>query len=94
MNTAQRLIDGLRPCTWVWLVLLALTALTLGIGEKGLSGLTVASIVLLLTVIKGKLVVDHFMGLRRVAWLWRSVMYGYLLIVGVLIALAYIVGMG
>lgn len=83
---------GLRPCTRVWLVLLGLTLLTFNIGRLDLGGNAVMGLVLLTTLIKGQLVVDHFMGLRRVQLFWRLVMFFYLAVVGSLIAVAYLLG--
>lgn len=85
-------ILGLRPCTVIWLALLSLTLLTFGIGRFELGGTMVMGFVLLATFIKGQLVVDHFMGLRRVRLFWRLVMFFYLAVVGSLIAVAYLLG--
>lgn len=85
-------ILGLRPCTRVWLVLLGLTLFTFGVGRLELGGNVVMGFVLLATLIKGQLVVDHFMGLRRVRLFWRLVMFFYLVVVGSLIAVAYLLG--
>ncbi len=89
-NTAN--ILGLRPCTGVWLALVGLTLLTFGIGRLELGGNAVMGFVLLATLVKGQLVVDHFMGLRRVKLFWRLVMFFYLAVVGSLIAVAYLLG--
>jgi len=83
---------GLRACTWVWVVLLALTFTTFLIGKLGYGGVTTVSFILLLTFIKTELVASFFMGLRQAPLLWRLVMLAYLLIVGGGIALAYILG--
>jgi cytochrome c oxidase subunit IV len=89
-NTAT--ILGLRPCTGVWLALVVLTLLTFDIGRLGLGGTTVMGFVLLATFVKGQLVVDYFMGLRRARLFWRLVMFFYLAVVGSLIAVAYLLG--
>jgi len=47
--------------------------------------------VLALTLIKGQLIADYFMGLRRVRSLWRTAMFAYLVVVGGLIATAYLI---
>lgn len=85
-------ILGLRPCTVIWLALLGLTLLTFGIGRFELDGTMVMGVVLLATLVKGQLVVDHFMGLRRAQLFWRLVMFFYLAVVGSLIAVAYLLG--
>lgn len=83
----------LRPCTLIWLALLALTALTWFIGQKGISGLGIVSFVLLVTLFKSQMVADHFMGLKNVRLLWRGLVFGYLVVVCGLIGVAYYVGL-
>ncbi|MDT9633053.1 cytochrome C oxidase subunit IV family protein [Pseudomonas sp. JV449] len=61
---------------------LMLVVLSVGTVLTGASGLWWG--VLLLAVVKGWVIVDGFMELRRGPWLWRFVMVGW---VGVLIAL-------
>lgn len=80
----------IRPCTTIWLILIALTLLTLGIGEMGLGGVSVVAFILLTTIIKSQMIVNYFMGLRRVKLFWRVVLFLYLLIVCGLIGLAYL----
>jgi len=83
----------IRPCTLIWLVLLALTALTWFIGQKGISGLGIVSFVLLVTLFKSQMVAEHFMGLKNVRPLWRGLVFGYLVVVCGLIGVAYYVGL-
>lgn len=83
----------IRPCTWVWLILLALTLAAWGVGQLKLGGLTVVSAILLSTLIKGQMVVDFFMGLIRVRPFWRILLFAYLIIVIGLIWLAYFIGL-
>ncbi len=80
---------GLRPCTWVYLVLVGLTFVTFFIGQMGLSGLKVALAVLFIALLKGQLVGDFFMGLRRVKGLWRWPVFIWLFIPGTLITTAF-----
>ncbi|MFP5505969.1 MAG: cytochrome C oxidase subunit IV family protein [Gammaproteobacteria bacterium] len=82
-------IGGLRPCTWIWLALIALTLLTYAAGAAGLGGTAIALTVLGLGLLKALLVADHFMGLRRVSGFWRPVIGVYLLVLGVGIGLAW-----
>lgn len=74
----------------VYGVMALLTAVTYAMGRLGLSGLGVILIALAIALFKGQLVVDHFMGLRRVRWFWRSILYGYLLVLGMLLAVAFV----
>ena len=82
-----------RPCTWIWLVLLLLTLLTYAIGQLRLGGVLVVALILVTTLVKGEMVVNYFMGLRRVRLRWRVLMFLYLWTVGSLIGVAYLVGL-
>ena len=44
---------------------------------------------LAISIIKGRLVMLDFMGLRGVKFFWRGLMIGWLLLVSALIAIAY-----
>ena len=79
----------LKPCSIVWLTLMALTLLTFALGSTDLDGMRLALLVLGIAVIKAQLVADHFMGLRRVAGFWRPLITVYLLILGTGIGLAF-----
>ncbi len=82
-----------RPCTWVWLILILLTVFAFLVGEFELGGITIVSTLLLSTLIKGQIVVDYFMGLHQVRWLWRIILYSWLLLVIGLIGFAYWLGL-
>jgi caa(3)-type oxidase subunit IV len=86
---ADRHNRGPRPCTWIWLALVALTLITYALGAVGLNGLAVALTVLAIGVIKAHLVAEHFMGLRGVSGFWRPLIGAYLLVLGVGIGLAW-----
>ena len=45
--------------------------------------------VLLISLIKGQLIANYFMGLRHVSWLWRGIILGYFVVVGGMIVIAY-----
>lgn len=83
----------IRPCTWVWLILMGLTLLTLAIGQAGLGGLTIVALLLVSVLIKTHLVADYFMGLKHSRMLWRMIVMIYLLVIISMIALAYWLGM-
>ncbi len=78
-----------RPCTFVWLLLMGLTLATWAIGYAGLAGPRITLIVLAFALIKGWLVGDYFMGLHRVRGIWRWPILLWLLIPGVIIAYAF-----
>ncbi|HSO79213.1 MAG: cytochrome C oxidase subunit IV family protein [Chromatiaceae bacterium] len=79
----------LRPCTWVYLVLIALTFTTYAVGELGLGGLSLALLVLGIALVKGHLVGDFFMGLHGLRGPWRWVILIWLTLLGGLITLAF-----
>ncbi len=74
----------------IWLVLVLLTLSTYVLGKLEFSGTLVALTVLLTAAIKATFIIRDFMGLRGVSILWRSIMYGWLLIVCSGIATSYI----
>lgn len=84
----------IRPCTLVWAVLMALTLAAFGVGKLGLSGGAVTGFILVGTLIKGQMVADFFMGLRRVRPLWRLLLAGWLLFVIGGIGFAYRLSLG
>ena len=79
----------LRPCTWVYGVLIALTFTTYAVGELGLGGLPLALLVLGIALVKGHLVGDFFMGLHGLRGPWRWVILIWLTLLGGLITLAF-----
>lgn len=76
--------------TVIWLLLVALTLATFSIGEAGMTGKYVMLTLLAICMIKGQMVANYFMGLRQIRLLWRGIMLGYFVIVGGLIAWAYL----
>lgn len=91
MNKSQAPSD--RFTTAVWLALVALTLVTFNIGEAGLAGPGVMLALLLIVLLKGQMVAHYFMGLRQAGIWWRALVFGYLLLVGGLIGLAYLAGL-
>ncbi len=84
---------GLRRCTWVWLVLVGLTGVSFGIGALSRGGVGVMALLLVIAMVKGQLISDFFMGLRRTNTVWRAVVLAWLVIVGSGIAAAYLIGL-
>ena len=80
----------IRPCTVIWLVLMGLTFVTYAAGELGLSGKAMIITLLVIALVKAQMVADYFMGLRWVRGFWRPVVTGYLLVLGALIATAFL----
>ena len=83
----------IRPCTVIWLVLIALTGVTYLVGQAGVSGITIVAFVLLTTLFKSQMVVDHFMGLKHVRPFWRALLFAYLLLVCGMIGVAYYISL-
>ena len=81
---------AIRPCTRVYLALMALTFVTFAVGQLGLQGLTASLLVLGLALLKGHLVGDFFMGLNGIQGLWRWVILVWLILPGGLITLAFV----
>ena len=82
--------------TRVWLILLAVTAITYWIGEGGLAGqgsMVPVLVIFGLAFVKGLLVCLDFLELRHAPALWRWVVIGWLIVVLCLIVLAYAVSL-
>jgi len=73
----------------VWVVLMAATGVTWFVGEMHAAGPKAVAVILAIAGVKGWLVIEDFMALRRVRLLWRAVVLGWLLIVLAVIMLAY-----
>lgn len=94
MNTIEeQRKQFIRPCTLIWLGLLALTAVTYSIGRMELGGTQIVMLVLIITFIKSEMVAGFFMGLRKTSLLWRAIMASWLVVVGGGIAIAYMISL-
>ena len=82
-----------RQLNVVWIVLMLATLATFAIGEIGerigIAGPLAMAALLAISIVKGRLVMLDFMGLRGVKFFWRGLMIGWLLLVSALIAIAY-----
>lgn len=76
----------------VWVALLVATVLTWLIGKSGHLSVTMVVAVLVISAIKGWMIILDFMALRRVAFLWRALVLGWLLLTLSIILLAYSLG--
>ena len=74
---------------FVWAVMLLLTFLAYFVGELGSGGFYTTLFLLLVVMLKGMLIINEFMALRDVSFLWRAIMVGWLIVVCAGIALAY-----
>ena len=74
--------------TVTWLLLLAFTGASYALGS-GIAKPALMLVVLLLTLVKGQMIADYFMGLRRTRFVWRALMSAWLLTIGGAIVLVY-----
>lgn len=79
----------IRPCTRVWLLMVILTFVTYSARWLGLTDMGVVLAVLIIALVKAQMVIDYFMGLRRVRGFWRPLLFGYLIVLGGLITTAF-----
>jgi len=74
----------------IWLLMVALTILSYGMGKFGFSGVASVLVLLLTAVIKGTLIIRDFMELRGVSLIWRVMMYGWLWSITLTIFIIYL----
>lgn len=74
-----------------WLVLMALTLLAIAFSQLGLDHKFLLKAVLVITVLKGLLVANTFMGLNKAPRFWQGMMASYLLLVPVGIFAIYFI---
>lgn len=86
----MKIFSSPRFNTWIFLILIALTAITYTFGEANVIGQSAMLTILLITMIKSQLVAHYFMGLANCKRIWKAIMFGYFIVVGGLIALAYL----
>lgn len=70
------------PSTRTWLALLALTVVTVATGASALPPPVLASVSIVLAMLKCALVTERFMELHRVRGIWRPLLLGYIAVVG------------
>lgn len=71
----------IKSLTLNWLLLIALTVLAVVLGQQALQWQIIIAIALLITIFKGKIVADIFMGLIQAPPLWRRLMLSYVILV-------------
>ena len=67
--------------TLIWITLVALTLLMFFMAQSDYQKQSFAIMILVSAWFKGQMIIDHFMGLRRVETLWRMVVSVWLIIV-------------
>jgi len=75
----------------IWALMMLLTLGSYFIGESGSGGVVAMLFLLSAAVVKSVLIIRDFMELRGVSFLWRAIMYGWLIIVSLSIAIIYII---
>ena len=75
----------------IWAVLVLLTLFSYFIGEIQSGGVIAMLLVLIAAAVKAVLIMRDFMELRGVSFLWRAIMYGWLLVVCTGIGVAYLI---
>ncbi len=75
--------------SFVWLLLLGLTLLAVAFSQLDIDHNSLLKAVLVITIIKGMLVADIFMGLNLAPTLWYRLMASYLFLVPLGIFLIY-----
>jgi hypothetical protein len=71
----------------IWLLLLGLTAAGAWLGETGGRGWVLTLTVAFLIAYKGRLVIDHYMGMREANRTIRRVLHAFVVVVPVLVLL-------
>lgn len=75
--------------TRVWLTLIALTLIAYGLTLAGYEGRVFVAVVLVFSWLKGQMIIDSFMMLKKVRLLWRLIISCWLLLVLTVIATMY-----
>ena len=71
------------------MILLTLSTYTLG--KTGYSGKIAMMILLATAIAKATIIIRDFMGLRGVSLIWRVLMYGWLWLIVISIAISYLI---
>lgn len=83
-----------NPANVVWIILVLATGLSYWVAEERhgrVLGPTLVGLLFALAAVKGWLVIDFFMGLRRAPAFWRRIVLGWLVAVCALLTLVYAV---
>lgn len=73
--------------------MLLLTLSTYLMGKMGFSGAITVFVLLITAIIKATIIIRDFMELRDVSLMWRIIMYGWLWIICLAIAISYLVAL-
>lgn len=67
--------------TAIWFLLIALTFISFLVARMGFQGEVLIAVVLMSAWLKGQMIIDSFMKLRRVRQMWRIIISVWLLVV-------------
>ena len=79
-----------RTIGTLWVVLLALTLLSAYMAERADTSFISASIMAIVLAIKGRIIVDHFMELKKAHIVLRTLMRVYFYVIPSLIIIVYL----
>lgn len=79
-----------RFLDWVWLLLMGITVMNAFIAENSGTGAAITILVAISVAYKGRMVVDHFMGLKGANKHLRNWMNAYFYVIPAMIVLVYI----
>lgn len=74
----------------LWLLLMVLTAITAVFAESYAATVGLVALVLSVTVVKAKVLVDSFMGLKNAPLMWRFLLLAYAPVIGIIVTLTYL----
>ena len=80
----------IKIINYLWLLLIALTLFSAYMAEQSESGLNSIVIMALVLAIKGRIIVDHFMELKRSHKFLRTLMHVYFYVIPALILVVYL----
>lgn len=86
-------LNPVQRATMVWLLLLLATVGAALMSLFWESGIALLLVSLFILMIKGQLIVDHFMDLRHVARHWRLLMSAYCIVISGFILLAFVLAL-
>ena len=76
----------------IWFIMILLTLTTYAIGKLGYGGTYAVLFLLTGAIIKSHFIISDFMEVRGVSLIWRIMMYGWLWLVTITIAVTYLIG--
>ena len=75
----------LNSSTIIWLILITLSSIAAYVGEFTESTDDLIAPLLIILIIKAQLIIDYFMGLKRVKTFWRSSMSAFAIVISIII---------